>query len=344
MAFSQQLNFLGTLDGTDVNKINKKIDYRKTKLEERKQIVENILNNTEFYTEYFSGFFKTNLNSKDPLSSGVNVCKSLERMVDYLLSSDEIKREKDTEKAQYAFHTNTYYFQKKIDREQSIEALSETQGSGRSEFILHLLQEGERHYKKEKKQVISKKDLAHDGLLGEILRDYNTYEEFITNELKRKEKSNFNRYNLTKIKGQIFHDMIYIKNYFLGAFDFDLKTFAESTDYATDVFDFTNELHLKGGVIETESGTTLVAKGLLFFRPSHDLNSNFNHTLWDLQNTIDSAKLTNFEKIVLESYRNGLTQEEIALQLNTYQKKISRTISTIARKIIKMGNKYDLAG
>lgn len=345
MAFSTQRNFVGVLDGTDVMTLNQKIDYKKTKLEERKQVVDNILEGTQFYSEYFSGFFKANINSGDHLSSDVNVCKSLERMANYLLNSDEIKAEEDADKVQYVFHTDEKYFQKKIDRERSIEALSEMDSENKAgdEAVIHFLKREEKNYKKDKNQFISTEDLKRDDFLGSVLRDYKTYEDFITAELK-KDKSEFSRYLLTKIKGQLTNDMIYTKDHMLGIFGYDLKAFSESTDYNLDVFDFTNEIHLKGRLIETESGKRILAKGLLFFTPGHDPNSDFDHILWDLQDTIDKANLTDFEKVVLEESRNGATQEEIAVRLNTYQKKISRTIDVIARKVARVGNKYDAAG
>jgi|GEM_PF-2913893 len=340
MAFSTQRNFMGVLDGTNVNELNKKIDYKKTKLEDRKKVVNDILNSTRFYEEYFSDYFNANINSGDYLSSDVNVCKSLERMANYLLNSDEVKAEEDKEKVQYVFHTDLKYFQKKLDRERSVESISGAEDSDHSDLVIHFLKREERNFKKSKKQVITSQDLKRDDLLGQVLRDYKALEDFITNELK-KEDSKYNRYLLAKIKGQLSSDMIYCKDALLGVWGYDLKYFSESTKYNVDVFDFTNEFHLKGGVVETESGHHLVAKGLLFFKPTYDPNNDFDFVLWDLQNTINKANLTDFEKVVLEMARSGLTQEEIATNLNTYQKKISRTIDIIAKKVARVGNKYD---
>ena len=69
MAFTTQPNFIGVLDGVNVNELNKKIDYTKIKLDERKQIVESILDETNFYEEYFSKHFKADINAGDYLST-----------------------------------------------------------------------------------------------------------------------------------------------------------------------------------------------------------------------------------------------------------------------------------
>lgn len=342
MAFSTQQNFSGVLDGTTVNDINKKIDYKKTKLEERKQVVEDLLNETEFYPTYFSEFFKATLNSGDSLSTDVNVCRSLERMANYLLNSEEIKEEEDKEVTKYVFHTDEKYFKKKVERERSLEALTESDNENVSnDIVIHFLRREGKNYKKDKTQFISNDDLKRDDWLGEILRSYAALLDHTTAELKKGKKTEYNRYFLTKVKGQAGNDMIYAKDFLDGVWGYDLKAFSESTAPNLNVFDFTNPLHLKGCMIETEKGHRIMAKGLLYFKKGDDPSSDFDHILWDLQNTIDKAGLTDFEEFVLESLRNGITQEEIALELNTYQKKISRTMDIIASKVAKVGNKYD---
>lgn len=349
MSFTTQQNFTGVLDGTNVNELNKKIDYTKTKFEDRKQIIESILSETSFYSQYFDNYFKSNINSKDSLSQDINVCRSLERMAKYLVNSDEIKNEENSEKTQYVFYTSSKPFQKKMKREQSIEALTEAQNGGHSGSIIHFLMREGKNHKKSKEQTISSNDLRVTKRNDEktieevrrILGDYQSFLDFITEELKNKE-SKYNRYLLTKVKGQLTQDMIYSKDALLGVWGYDLQNFYESTGYNIDVFDFTDEVHLKGSTIETESGKKLVANGLLFFKPNFDPGNDFSFILFDLEETIKKANLTNDEKFVLDSIRNGMTQEEIAKQLGIYKMKVSRMVDRIARKVAKVGNKYDI--
>lgn len=349
MGFSTQSNFVGVLDNTNVNEINKQIDYKKTKLEERKQLVEEVLESTNFYTEYFSGYFKASINAGDHLSTDVNVCKSLERMANYLLNSDEIKAEEEEEKVQYVFHTDAKYFQKKVDREQSIESLTDSTSDDHSDSIIHFLKREEQNYKLPKSQFVSQEDLERADFLGQVLRAYSSYNDFISSELK-KEKSEYNRYLLTKIKGQLKHDLIYSKDHLLGIFGYDLKTFSESTEPNLDVFDFTNKLHLLGTYIEVERKNKRTGKmekkkehikGLLYFKPDFDPNNDFSFILKDLQDTIEKANLTEIEKFVLEQMRNGATKVEVAKILNTHNVKVYRTMEIIASKVAKVGNKYD---
>lgn len=345
MALSNQQNFIGVLDGTDVMNLNKQIDYKQTKLEDRKKVVEEIVKSTEFYTEYFSGYFKGSINSGDSLSSDVNVCKSLERMASYLLNSEEIKAEEDKEVTQYVFHTDAKYFKKKMERESSIEALTESDDGSKSEAIIHFLKREGKNQKKGKDQFISKTDLKRTDLLGQVLRDYSSYNDFITAELQKKKKSKFNRYMLTKIKGQLTNDMIYSKDQLLGTWGYDLKTFSESTVPDLDVFDFTNRLHLNGTTIKVKDKKGKLKnehiKGLLYFKNDFNPDNDFSFILRDLQDTIDKANLTEMEKYVLEEMRNGASKVEVAEKLETHHVKIVRTMEIIAGKVMKVGNKYD---
>lgn len=340
MAFSTQQNFVGELDGTNIAELNKKLDFDKTKLEDRKKVVEDILNGTTFYEEYFDNYFKASINTTDYLSHETNICKSLDRMATYLLTSDEIKEEEDAEKTQYVFYANPKYFQKKINRESSLGDVVSTHNEEHEVNIIHFLKSEEPNHKKSKTQKITSEDLEREDEVGRILNEYHSFSEYVSNELKNPD-TKFNRYLLTKIKGQLENDMIYTKDHLLGVWGYKLKSFSESTEYDVDVFDFTNELHLKGDVIKTESGKGLVAKGLMFFKPDFDPNNDFSFILMDLENTIAKAGLTEEEQYILNETRNGATQEEIAEDLGTYHVKISRTLDRIARKIAAVGNKYD---
>ncbi|MDG0860400.1 hypothetical protein M4L21_13785, partial [Staphylococcus equorum] len=87
---------------------------------------------------------------------------------------------------------------------------------------------------------------------------------------------------------------------------------------------------------------TVTAKGLMFFKPSNDLTNDFNLTLIDLAKTIEKANLTEEEKVILNMAQNGSTLQEIAFEFDLYHMKVSRILRRIAKKIIDVGDKYDL--
>lgn len=358
MAFSTQPNFIGVLDGTDVNELNKKIDYSKVHLEERKEVVGSILDDTKFYEDYFSDHFKANINAGDHTSSNVNVCKSLERMANYLLNSKEIKEEEDKEKTQYVFHTDEKYFRKKVDRELSIDQMTNSENSDHENTIIHFLKRDDGNFKKEKIQSIDVRDIRptkHNTqedveMVKSIILDYKNFYDRITEMLVTKDKS-INRYLLTKVKGQLTDDMIYSKDHLLGIFGYDLKHGEKETSRPSlDIFDFTNMKHIYGDTVEftgmTKRGSivkhSVLAKGLMFFKPTSDMTNDFNLTLIDLENTIKKANLTDEESKVLSFSQNGMTLDEISIELHTYPTKISRILKRIAKKIVSVGDKYDL--
>lgn len=358
MAYTSQPNFIGVLDGIDVNEINKKIDYSKNKLNDRKNIVNEILNETKFFEEYFTKHFKSNINSNDHLSSNINVCKSLERMANYLLNSKEIKQEEDAEKVKYIFHTDEKYFRKKVEREQSIEQMAKTENDDHENTVIHFLKRDDDNYKKEKIQNISTSRIKPCNVNDEedvelaisIINDYKDFYDRVTIKLKNKDED-INRYLLTKVKGQLTEDMVYTKDHLLGVFGYNLKNGQkEDAKPSLDIFDFTNWEHIYGKDV-TFTGRTvrgkkvehnITAKGLMFFKPSNDLTNDFNLTLIDLQNTIEKANLNEYERQVLHLAQSGLTLQEIAKEFDLYHMKISRTLRKIAQKIIDVGDRYDL--
>lgn len=346
MVFTAQQNFTGTLDGKTIRDLNDKIDYSKNKLDERVNVVEGILEN-KFYEEYFSDFFDPCINASDATSSNNNVCKSLERMANYILNSKEVKEMDDAEKNQYVFHTSQSHFDSKIRREQSVSQITGSDSTEANDNIIHVFKSEEANYRKPKTQKIHKNDLEREDKLGEVLRSYNNLLILVDDEIAKKKDSKYNRYLLTKVKHDVVDDMIRSKDSLLGVWGYHLKHFSESNEPDYNIFDFTNERHLKGGTITfidskgNEKETT--AKGLIYFTPSLDPDNEFALTLYDLQKTIEKANLNEKETIVLKRLQQGEQKNEISIELDCSPENISYYVDQIVKKIIKVGDKYDLS-
>lgn len=340
--FSTQQNFVGELDGTTAHEISSKVDYTKTKLADRKEHVEELLNENNFFPEYFADYFKPNINVTDFTSESNNVCKTLEKMANYLLNSDEIKAEDDKEKTVYVFHTDERYFQEKVGREASVEAFGGETGS--FEEVIHFLVRDQENFKKSKDQRISSSDLNREGFVGEVLRNYQQTLDFVTKELKSG-NSKINRYLLTNTSGEIRQDMLYSKDALLGTFAYRTNA-EESTEPDMDVFDFTNKSHIKGKrftfVGPDGKETKINVKGLMYFKPKYDPNSEFDLVLIDFQKTVDKANLTDMEKEVLEMLRSQYSNVEVQKELEIDKSKFESTVNGIVSKIVKVGEKYDL--
>lgn len=355
MAFTSQPNFMSVLDGTDVNELNKRIDYTKTHLEERKEVVEEILNSTNFYEEYFDSYFKASINSGDPLSKDVNVCKSLERMANYLLNSKEVKQAEDAEKVKYVFHTDRRYFQKKVNREHSIGQMMDVDNDDYEENVIHFLKTSEPNYRKSKSQTTDLRNIKVSKVNSEehvekvkgIVKEYQSFVDYITEKLVNKDRS-VNRYLLTKTKGELNDDIVLTKDFLLGIWGYNLKSLSESNQPDMNRFDFTNIEHVKGKdvifVDRKGKETKVKVKGLMYFKPYLDPSDELSFTLYDFEETVKKAGLTERERSVLDLLREGCKNIEIERALDISQKTVRYDIDTIAKKIIKVGNKYDLEG
>lgn len=82
------------LDNTTIMEINSKIDYNITDLKERKKVIDNIMNNTDFFTEYFDKYYNYHPANYEGLATNDIVCTTLDKMASYLLGEDLKKKNK----------------------------------------------------------------------------------------------------------------------------------------------------------------------------------------------------------------------------------------------------------
>ena len=68
MAFTSQQNFLATIDGTNARELNKIMDRTLDKYEDRLSCVNNTLENTSFFEEYFTDYYNVHASQNDYLS------------------------------------------------------------------------------------------------------------------------------------------------------------------------------------------------------------------------------------------------------------------------------------
>lgn len=303
-----------------VNELNKQIDYNKTKLDDRKKIVENILN-SGFYEEYMDNYFKVNLSADDELSEKNYVCNSLERLANYLLNSDEIKEEKKSEKFKYKFYADEEAFNKAVNKEPKLDGIANVNGiEVEKENVIHFLKRGNRNYKMSKTQTITKKDLRRDDELGRILREYADYLEKITQELNNLENSKLSRFQLSRISGSVKNDMILAKDILLGVFGY--KTNAEeSTKIDWDQIDFTNHVHVRA---------------LLYMRPGSRADMDLKFIIDDFVKLLEKAKPTKLQRQIIELLRENKRITEIGEELNITKQRVNKNIDMLVKRICKI--------
>jgi hypothetical protein len=296
--------------------INSKIDYNKSKLQDRKQVVDEILE-TGFFEDYFDDRFKVNLNASDGLSEHDSACNSLERLANYLLNSDEVKEDKKSDDFEYKFYSDEEAFQKAVNKEPKIDGMA---SSVEKENVIHFLKKENRNFKKSKDQVITKKDLARNDELGQILREYTDYLEKITHELNNFGESKLSRFKLSEISGSISNDMIQTKDMLLGVFGY--KTNAEeSTVIDWEQVDFSNGQH---------------AKALLYMKPGRRSDEDLQYLIDDFDKLFREARPTNLQNDIVELMRENKGPTEIGDELGIPKQNVTKNIDMLVKRITKL--------
>lgn len=309
------------MEAEKLTRVRGQINYHKTKIADRKEIVENIMEDWEQdFNSYFDNSYKASLTAKDKLSHEDNTCRTLESLANYLLNADEIKEDKN--ETQYVFHTDKQYFDKKISRENSIESMS---SDSNEDTVIHFLVSSKKNYKKSKKQVITHADLQRNDFAGQVLRDYAAELERISFKLKPEnlDKSG-NRYLYTRASGQIKTDMIIVKDQLLGTFGYN-STPSESTEYDLDVIDFKNEVHVEA-----------LMRTFCDFEPDNELA----FLVMAFEELANETLMTPRERILYSYIRQGLKNVDIAPYFNITPQRVGQLVTVIAKKIAKQAQKY----
>ena len=317
MAFTSQQNFLASIDGTTANELNRVMDRTLDNYEERKKCIESTLKGTSFFEEYFTEYYNVNASQNDYLSLENNVCKVLENYASYLLNSKDID---DEESQQYKFYYDETAFRRAINKDMKYD--------DKSPEVIDFLLANQSNYKKAKDQKITVADLNRSDVVGEVLRDYQSYVDTLDN-------SDMQAYRRNRLKGEVQRDMILAKDALLRVHGYNLRYFSESTKPDLEVFDFADFNQLKGYTMEGVESRYAKVDGLLRMKFNGDFQNDFQCILYDLDTLIDKTKLTEKERECLNYFRNGLTNTKISDILGIDHSVISRNIDRAIKKVNK---------
>lgn len=319
MVFTSQQMFTGKLDGTTADSLNKKLDRTLDSYEDRLNKVENILENTSFFDEYFDEYFNTAIGQSDYLSIDNNVCKTLENYATYLLNARDIEQEK---KAEYKIYYDEQQFRKALNKEVMF--------TDDTPDVLDILMIEKQNYKKAKQQQITKKDLEDEGELGEVLRCYNDYLEYLRDLSLPGQK-----FKIDRIRGSVKKDMILSKDILKGVHGYNLRYFSESTSPDLDVIDFSNFKHLKGFSLDVKNKNYRAVDGLLRMKFNGDFQNHFQCILYDLEQLILKTPMSEQEEKVLKMYRKGLTEKKISDIIGLSRVRVNFILNSAIKKINK---------
>ena len=317
MAFTSQQNFLASIDGVTANELNRVMDRTLDNYDERKACIEDALEGTSFFEEYFTDYYNVNASQNDYLSLENNVCKVLENYASYLLNSKDID---DEETEVYKFYYDESEFMRAINKDVKYD--------DKGQEVIDFLLANQSNYKKAKDQKITAADLRRNDYLGEVLRDYQTYIDVLNN-------GNMQAYRRNRLKGEVQRDMILAKDGLLRVHGYNLRYFSESTKPNLEVFDFADFNQLKGYTIDGIESRYAKVDGLLRMKFNGDFQYDFQCILYDLDILIEKTKLTERERECLNYFRNGLTNTKISDILGVDHSVISRNIDRAIKKVNK---------
>ena len=317
MAFTSQQNFLASIDGVTANELNRVMDRTLDNYDERKACIDDALEGTSFFEEYFTDYYNVNASQNDYLSLENNVCKVLENYASYLLNSKDID---DEETQQYKFYYDESTFRRAVNKDMKYD--------NKSPEVIDFLLANQSNYKKAKDQKITSSDLKRNDYLGDVLRDYQTYIDVLNN-------SNMQAYRRNRLKGEVQRDMILSKDALLRVHGYQLRYFSESTKPNLELFDFADFNQLKGYTVEGVDPHYTKVDGLLRMKFNGDFQNDFQCILYDLDILIKKTKLTERERECLNYFRNGLTNVKIGDIIGVDEKSIRRSIDSAIKKVNK---------
>ena len=341
--------FDGVLAGMTIYDMREKLDYEIESQEDRVRIVEAIVNDDRglpntYFREFFeprtedgvdTSYYKVNVNKCDFLSHEINVFQQIEKMADYILFAPDAKPL--TDKVQYNMVNEmdepevNYYMSDRLDKrmakELSLEGVATKAHSDASaegcdsdvigEVIDFLVRKGT-NYKKEIKQSITLSDIAN---LTPI-REYEEYIEYMKQKIVHIEETNGDKKDIYMLRKHISlckQDQLYLKDMLRGTIYFNAPLpdsgepeFLEYTHYS----DFNH------------------VKALLKFG-HRSLKSDIGHLIFDLENLIERADLTDRDREILTMWSaEDSTEQTIADEMEISQQMVNKLLSKIIRRII----------
>ena len=253
-------------------------------------------------------------------------------MADYLLNSEEIKEERRFgNELHKQFFSDKKEFENKTKRESSIEGLSNkikntNNGYQDIDNAIEFLRKKD-NFLKAKIQTITKKDLIEDSRCGEILRDYQQYDNYLSSLLEL--PTNGDGYKIRRIKGTLKDDMIYTKDSLNGVFGYVLRHEVKS-DCTPDWSQF------------SWSDSNQV-KMLIYIQRELMPGDDLSLLLLDLEMLMDELIEENIftprELQVYKLIRKGYKNIEIADVLGVKKQRITNIVNSLTKKICEEAKK-----
>lgn len=324
-----------------------------------------------------TSYVKLVLNSTDGLYTDTNICEVLTKMADYILFAEDVKAQDKANKQQYKIYTDARLFHKSL-KELSLEGELErvgadTDGDKNIDDLIHILVK-EKNGRCSTDQRIFAKDYE-DEEIGEILRNYQEQINFMsTNLAANKDRIAMLDALLNEKEGSVEFELmkevanveskdeakalkvnlarknkLYVKHIGMSRQDLlDVKDMIKKPVRLKALMngysepDFTSTDFLDVDVIKATLSLPV--------KECYNLQDDYEVVLHYINQLIKDTYLTFEQETVLELYRCGMKQVEIArmvfgapdmcvvdsdfLKLHAAKMEVARTIDEIASKVV----------
>lgn len=349
---SYRANFRGTLAGIKTEDL-RGLDYSKEKLIERMEEVLNKLDQVQpFFDEYFfqkenedrdngefeylttesdkRQYYNYSPNVTDELSEDINICKFIQSYASYILNSKDLPREKQQE---YSILTEEE-FEKQLLKETATDFKVE------SNVVLDCRPKND-YINLEHK--VTKKDLyphlqnnkygvrEKDLYLAEVLNCYETFREYLREEmrkLKNGEPTKLTLYKLKTLLGGLAGDVVDAKKMILGIRAQAKRLGDESplNDYST--LDYNNPEHIKY--------ILKFCKITKSPRPD-DMMSHIGYDMYVAIKKLTKLKqLDNIDREIIECFNANYTLEDIGKEVGMKKQSVDYRLKRICEKITRV--------
>nr|WP_276578825.1 hypothetical protein [Bacillus sp. S0628] len=313
------------------------------KLEERKGLVEELIldengNVHSFFSTYFNEYYDVSPTQKDWMAEQDAVCRTLEMLGTYILNAKDIESNR---KVKYRFWRSEREFKSYKESQNVVASAFESGGNEGSDVEVFdmFYSNDDKNYKKSKDtQVYSKdiKEIVEIGRLQDMVEraSSDSFIKMVENKIDAslsilmeedekarliKIRKNVKNY-VNRWVREMKDNQIAIKKAIKRPIDFKNVLKDEGAPNKLDAIDFMEE-----GDIKT----------LLPYLSREDLMSDIGIIVYDLNKLIDSTKLSVREQEVVNLYREGLKQTEVADELEINKASVRKMEYRISEKTAK---------
>lgn len=336
--------FKGTIADKKLGDFNQ-YDNSLTKVKDRIKYVEDVLYEDgfihDFFAVYFNKYFECSPNQSGTLAEDDSVCKLLEILGTYILSANDIKSNRKIEyrfwksKREYRDYKESEqvslntHIKNKDDEEQEVEIVDMFVDMKNQKN--HKIVKNTDIYQQDIKEIKEIKNLQDVIDYLKSPRGEQDIREYTLNLLQNKNIKDETRNRLTYIaKNTRRYINAYVKN--IKENQVSIKEEIKRP------IKFKKLLKDEGAPNKLDTvyfSDYITNKNLLKMLSEQDITTDLGLTIYDFNMLIDRMKLSKGQQKIVDLFRRGYNQKELAEELGTSRQNINKQINELAKSIAK---------